>query len=376
MTTQHAHPVKLLPRLDPKPWGGRRLEQWGITLPAGEMVGEALLTAPEAVVASGRLAGATLASLARDQPASWVGARGLAATGGRPIFPLLIKLIDAQADLSIQVHPDDRAAAAAGLGTGKTEAYYVLSAEPGSVIYLGLDSTTDQDDFVAACLLADGSASRCLRSVQAAPGMTVLVPAGTAHALGAGIAIYEIQQPSNVTYRLDDWGRRDERGELRALHHAEGFAVLDPASHPQPIPTIRLEDGHSEREILVATRYFALERIVLDAGDPISLHAVASPRVFTCIEGVAVATGPGWQSSLSVGETLVLPVGTVATLAAHQRAAVMHGWVPDLARDIIAPARAAGATDIAIRQLGIELGAAGRDGNRETEPPFEAYQDH
>ena len=78
------------------------------------------------------------ANLAGRDPAAWIGARGLEATGGRPIFPLLVKLIDGQADLSIQVHPDDRAAAAAGLGTGKTEAYHVLAAEPGSVIYLGL----------------------------------------------------------------------------------------------------------------------------------------------------------------------------------------------------------------------------------------------
>ena len=111
---QAATPVKLLPRLDPKPWGGRRLEQWGISLPPGETIGEALLTAPEATVASGPLSGTTLADLARTNPDTWVGAQGLAATGRRPIFPLLIKLIDAQANLSIQVHPDDPAAAAVG----------------------------------------------------------------------------------------------------------------------------------------------------------------------------------------------------------------------------------------------------------------------
>ena len=163
-----------------------------------------------------------LSALASRDPAAWIGARGMEATGGRPIFPLLVKLIDGQADLSIQIHPDDRAAAAAGLGTGKTEAYHVLAAEPGSVIYLGLDPEVMLEEFAASCLLANGSAAGCLRRIPAAPGMTVLIPAGTPHALGAGILLYEIQQPSNVTFRLDDWGRVDASGIARALHHREG----------------------------------------------------------------------------------------------------------------------------------------------------------
>ena len=139
MTKEPVLPVKVAPRLDAKPWGGRLLKAWGIPLPPGETIGEALLTAPEATVVSGALSGTPLSVLASSDPAAWIGGRGLEATGGRPIFPLLVKLIDGQQDLSIQIHPDDRAAAAAGLGTGKTEAYHVLAAEPGSIIYLGLD---------------------------------------------------------------------------------------------------------------------------------------------------------------------------------------------------------------------------------------------
>jgi mannose-6-phosphate isomerase len=216
VTRELVRPVKVKPRLDAKPWGGRLLEAWGIRLPPGETIGEALLTAPEATVISGALSGTPLSALASRDPAAWIGARGLAATGGRPIFPLLVKLIDGQADLSIQIHPDDRAAAAAGLGTGKTEAYHILAAEPGSVIYLGLDPEVTPEEFATACLRANGSAARCLRRIPAAPGTTVLIPAGTPHALGAGVLLYEIQQPSNVTFRLDDWGRVDASGMARA----------------------------------------------------------------------------------------------------------------------------------------------------------------
>ena len=114
------------------------------------------------------------------------------------------------------------------------------------------------EEFAASCLRADGSAAGCLRQVPAAPGMTVLIPAGTPHALGAGILLYEIQQPSNVTFRLDDWGRVDAFGMARALHHREGLALVDPRSRPEPIPRVPLADAAADRALLVATRVFRL----------------------------------------------------------------------------------------------------------------------
>ena len=289
MTRGPVRPVKVQPRLDPKPWGGRLLEAWGIRLPPSETIGEALLTAPEATVATGALSGTPLSTLASTDPAAWIGARGLEATGGRPIFPLLVKLIDGQADLSIQIHPNDRAAAAAGLGTGKTEAYHVLAAAPGSVIYLGLDPGVMLEEFAASCLRANGSAAGCLRRVPAAPGMTVLIPAGTPHALGAGILLYEIQQPSNVTFRLDDWGRVDAFGAARALHHREGLALVDPRSRPEPIPRVPLADPAADRALLVATAYFALERIAFAEDAAVRIAAVDSPQVLTPVTGAVTA---------------------------------------------------------------------------------------
>ena len=359
MSKGPVRPVKVNPRLDRKPWGGRRLADWGIALPPQATIGEALLTAPEATVAAGDHQGTPLGELARQDRDAWIGRRGLAATGGRPLFPLLIKLIDGHAALSIQVHPDDRAAAALGLGTGKTEAYHILAADSGSVIYLGLDEAASQERFAASCLRADASAARCLRQVPAEPGMTVLIPAGTPHALGAGVALYEIQQPSNVTFRLDDWGRLDASGTARALHHAEGFAVIDPHARPEPIPPIALGDPASGRLLLVATRYFALERIVLDANTVARFPEIDSPQVLTCLAGAAMVDGSGWVSSTETGETLIVPAGVAATLTGRRRGVVMRGWVPDLAQEVIAPARAAGVPDDALRGLGVAIGFAG-----------------
>jgi mannose-6-phosphate isomerase len=355
LTRGPVRPVKLQPRLDSKPWGGRLLEAWGIPLPPGETIGEALLTDPEATVASGALPGTPLGELARHDPTAWIGARGLAATGGQPIFPLLVKLIDGQADLSIQVHPDDRAAAAAGLGTGKTEAYHILAAEPGSVIYLGIQPEVRLEEFATSCLRANGSAAVCLRQVPATPGMTVLIPAGTPHALGAGILIYEIQQPSNVTFRLDDWGRVDAAGMARALHHREGLALVDPLSRPEPIPRVPLRDAMAERALLVATPYFALERIALAQDAAVGLAPVDSPQVLTLVAGTVTLDASGWVTSAATGETIILPTGQAATLSARGDSVVLRGWVPDLEREIMIPARAAGASEAAIRNLGVPM---------------------
>jgi mannose-6-phosphate isomerase len=360
-------PVKVNPRLDRKPWGGHRLEDWGIALPPHATIGEALLTASEATVASGDHQGTPLGELARQDSNAWIGTRGLAVTGGRPIFPLLIKLIDAHADLSIQVHPDDRAAAALGFGTGKTEAYHILAADTGSVIYLGLDEAASLERFAASCLRADASAASCLRQVPAEPGMTVLIPAGTPHALGAGVVLYEIQQPSNVTFRLDDWGRRDASGTARALHHAEGLAVIDPHARPEPMAPISSGDLIQGRMLLVATRYFALERIVLDGTTVARFPEIDSPQVLTCIEGAAIVDVSGWVSSTGTGETLIVPAGVAATLTGRHHGVVMRGWVPDLEQEVIAPARAAGVPDDAILRLGVRIGFEGTEAGAATE---------
>ena len=353
MGTDVPRPITIRPRLDAKPWGGRRLETCGVALPDGATIGEALLTAPEAVVANGPLAGASLGELARLDPEHWVGSRGLAATSGRALFPLLVKLIDANADLSIQVHPDDAAAAAADLGTGKTEAWHILDAQPGSGLYLGLAPDANEDDFRDSCLRADGSAARYLRWIPAVPGQTLLVPAGTLHAIGAGILVYEIQQPSNVTFRLDDWGRRDERGEPRELHHEAGFTALDPASRPEPIVPVLLSPAAPRRELLVATRYFALERLAFAPGAAVSLAPCDSPQAVTCISGQARLTTADGQVSLRAGETAIIPANLASDVAALPASVILRGWVPDLDREVIGPVLATGAPLSAIRQLGI-----------------------
>lgn len=321
-------PFRVEPRLDPKPWGGRGLARFGFRLPADEPIGEAVITAAEAMVADGPFAGRSLAALVAADPLGAVGALGLAATGGRPLFPLLIKILDAVETLSLQVHPGDAAAPPGQLG--KTEAWHVLAAAPGATIAVGLRPGITGDAFAAACRSGAG-AGELVRWRDALPGETFLLPAGTVHALGGGCLVYEVQQPSDLTYRLDDWGRRDAAGRPRQLHLDQALGVLDAAARPDPIAPRPIRSATGRRQLLAACRFFALERIELAAGAGTAVVADGSPQVLTCLEGsVTLATANGATAFVG-GQTTVIPAASPwGRLLAAAPSVILRAWVPDL----------------------------------------------
>lgn len=308
------------PRLDEKPWGGRKLERFGLDLPPGVPVGEALVTADDAEIVSGAGAGLRLGEVVAANP-ELLGPPASRAVSGRATFPLLVKLIDASENLSIQVHPNDTQAAPLDK-LGKTEAWYVLAADPGAGLFAGLREGVTLDAFRRAAERLDGSSAKLLRRVPAKPGRTMLLPANTVHALGAGVMVYEIQQPSDVTYRLDDWGRVDADGNPREMHLEAGFAVADPSSRPGWLEPITESEG---RDLLVRTRYFALERIVLEAGARVTLPALSGPQVVTLLEGAAGVGG----EHLTAGRSAVAWSGGEHVLTAGDRIVALRAWVPE-----------------------------------------------
>jgi mannose-6-phosphate isomerase len=333
------------PRLDEKPWGGRRLERYGLDLPEGVPVGEALVTAGEAQVVAGAARGRSLGAIVA-QSDGLLGASGATAVHGRTVFPLLVKLIDASENLSIQVHPNDEQAASRDR-LGKTEAWYVLAAEPGASLYLGLRDGVTEAAFREAAARLDGSSASLLRQVPARPGSTVLIPAGTVHALGAGVMVYEIQQPSDVTYRLDDWGRTDAQGNPREMHLEEGVSVMRPGSRPEWIGPIDLAASEGRRHLLVACRQFALERVALPGGGRYALPGVSSPQVVTVLEGGAEIGG----AMLGAGVSAVAWPGDAAVLRATEPLVALRGWVPDLAVDLPALTARSGASRADLERL-------------------------
>jgi mannose-6-phosphate isomerase len=345
--TKRTHgPVLLRPRLDAKPWGGGRLARFGFALPDGEgPLGEALLTDPAAVLETGPFAGEALGVAAVADPAGFVGDAGFAATSGRPVFPLLAKFVDAGGDLSIQVHPGDELARAQGEATGKTEAWHVLAAEPGAAVWAGLAEGVSAEQFVEAIQAGGEGAVGLLRRLPAVPGTTFVLPAGCVHALGAGVLVYEIQQPCNTTYRLFDWGRVDDTGRPRDLHLDLGLRALDPTPRPEPIATLPLPTLAGQRDLLAACRSFALERIVWMVGDRVWLPASPSPQVVTCLGGALRLRGDGGRALLQTGDTAVIPAGGVCTVDVIMPSVALRGWVPDLVADVVRPLRAEGASD-------------------------------
>lgn len=337
------------PRLHSRPWGGQELVALGFDLPGGGPIGEAVMTSGEAHVVSGYGTGRALGEIVEDDPDRHLGPRARAVLPGRPLFPLLVKLIDAGDNLSIQVHPDD-AGAAAYDSPGKTEAWHVIAARPGARLFAGLRPGVDLDALMVAAEARDGSVTALMRTIPATVGTSILLPAGTIHALGAGVVVYEIQQPSDLTFRLDDWGRTDARGRSRELHHDEARDAARAGIVPELVSPIRCRAAIGERHLLVACRYFALERFALPAGGIVPLTAAGSPVVVTVISGAAKLGG----HPLERGRTGVIwPLGDGATpLRATAPMIALVGRVPDLMQDVVAVGTRAGARDDAIAALG------------------------
>ena len=213
-------------------WGNRRLETClGKPIGPGDDYAESWEVcdhgADQSIVDQGPLAGTTLGELVRQRGAELLGRhRGTRYSGSRSRFPLLVKFLDAAQALSVQVHPNDEQAARLNPpDLGKTEAWYILSAEPGSTIYAGLQPGVDRAQLADA--IRQGTCETLLHHFQPRAGDCLFIPAGTVHALGAGLLVAEVQQSSDTTFRLYDWNRVGPDGKPRPLHTEQALAVID-----------------------------------------------------------------------------------------------------------------------------------------------------
>lgn len=312
--------LRVLPHHAVRVWGGTRLAAPG---PDGP-VGEAWVAGPAVRSAlPGGGPGPTLDELAAREGRRLVGE----AAAAPDRFPLLVKLLDPAAWLSVQVHPDDAAAARlAGPGAvGKTEAWYVLDAAPGASILLGARPEAPAEAIRAA--IADGDVTPLLERRRVAAGDVLLVPAGTLHAIGPGVLLYELQQPSDLTYRVHDWGRAPTAD--RALHRAEALASVDPGSRPAAA-AVPFRPGRRGR--LVAAAPFVLEHLDAAPGAPVAADPGGrSLHVLTAADGTVTVTGAGWRHDLGLHATLVVPAsaGAYAVAAPAGPARVLLARLPE-----------------------------------------------
>lgn len=299
-------PLVFEPYLRPQVWGGRSLQSlFSKSLPDAATYGESweLSTHPHHVsrVAEGPFRGASLDDLCRQYSKELLGTDRPAAAG----FPLLVKLLDCRELLSIQVHPDDRLAGKLRPGErGKTEAWVVLAVEPTGRIFAGLKRGVGRGDLERH--LANGTTDQCLHAFQPKVGDCVFIPAGTVHAVGGGVVMAEIQQSSDVTFRLFDWNRLGTDGKPRALHIAESLAAIDFSRGPvgPVIPQPRADvPGPSVGETLVVCPYFAIERYQLAAALPVTGHT----SVWMVLSGSANLNGASFGREFHAGETVLIP---------------------------------------------------------------------
>lgn len=309
------YPLALQATLHEKPWGGTALaDQLGKPTPAGKRIGEAWELHDSSVIRNGELAGKTLRDALGTWGAALVGEQYDLSEG----FPLLAKFLDANEWLSIQDHPnDEQARELEGEPRGKNEAWYVLAAAPGAKLLIGIRPGTSRET------VADAIRSSTLEQyavyAEVVPGDVLYVEANTIHALGPGIIIYEIQQSSDTTYRLYDWGRTD-----RELHIEKGLRVANLTS----LPTIRHTGNLTDREVtIVETPYFATQLYQLNAANGRSIRLDTRGTHFhslTCIGGSALVRAGIHVIALSLGQTALIPAAWGAySLATNERARVL-----------------------------------------------------
>jgi mannose-6-phosphate isomerase len=308
------YPLLFRPILKRYLWGGRRLgTALGKPLGEGADYAESWEVvdhgADQSVVANGPLAGMTLGQLVVDHGDELLG-RHAERHGGRslqrgpqPRFPLLFKFLDCQRDLSVQVHPDDAAAARLDPpDLGKTEAWVILDAQPGSRVYAGLRPGIDR--LALASAVARGQIEQCLHSFEPRIGDCIFIAAGTVHALGAGLLVAEIQQASDTTYRLFDWNRVGPDGKPRPLHIDQALDAID-YSAGAVSPGRPQATNWPFVERLAACDKFVLDRWRIDEARP--LAADDRCHILSVTRGGASVRWLDTAFSLSVGQTVLVP---------------------------------------------------------------------
>jgi len=290
----------------PKPWGGRAMSRVaGKRLPPGEPIGESWELADHprgtSVVAGGPLAGKTLRELMRKHGRSLL---GRASRGER--FPLLVKVLDAKEQLSVQVHPDDRCARRMGLkDAGKTEAWYVLDVRAGGRMVMGLKSKRDIPRLRG--LAESGALAARLRVMRPRQGEALLCPAGAVHALGPGVVVLEIQQNSDATFRLYDWGRTGLDGKPRPLHVKEGIRAIG-----RRAITVRCGRPRRLRGMMFdAARLVSCDKFVIDrwrVPRPVRRDKAEHFEILHVARGSGVLRDPEWPDvRLRRGRSVLVP---------------------------------------------------------------------
>lgn len=297
-------PLKFAPYLKTVIWGGNKICEYKGLPATDSKIGESweisAVPGHESVVSGGPFDGEKLTDLIERYGEKLLGRKVVEKYGLR--FPLLVKIIDAADNLSVQVHPDDSLAAKRHNSLGKTEMWYIIDAESDAKIYAGLNTAMTPDDYVRR--VADGTFADTLAVHTSRPGDVFFLPAGRVHAIGAGNLLAEIQESSDITYRIYDYDRRDALGNPRELHTDLAKDAIDftvRSDYKSPRPDVRDKDCE-----IVSCQHFTTRRVIIDGSHSLNL----APDTFTvimCIDGNIEGRYAKGTFTLSKGDTILIP---------------------------------------------------------------------
>ena len=308
------YPLKFEPVLKPIIWGGEEICTFKNLRPCPDNIGESwelsAVAGTVSIVDNGDLKGKTLAELIDLYGEFLLGKPVMERFG--TVFPLLIKFIDARQALSIQVHPNDELAKKRHNSFGKTEMWYVVKATEDAYLYSGFKEAIDADTYVQS--LQDDSFVNYLQKHDVTPGDVFFLPAGRVHAIGTGCFIAEIQQTSDITYRIYDYNRKDDKGRPRELHVEWAKDAIDYQVYPNY--KVDYPRGKEQRQSLVRCPYFSANLITGKTGDTLPLtYSYESFVIFICLKGnVAVTDNSHQPVMLKQGETVLIPAANIHSL--------------------------------------------------------------
>ncbi|WP_183556864.1 type I phosphomannose isomerase catalytic subunit [Mucilaginibacter sp. SP1R1] len=300
------YPLKFKTIYKDKIWGGQKIstylhKDFGALPNCGETWEISGVKSDVSVVAGGELAGESLADLLEKFQGELVGEKVYAHFGN--IFPLLVKFIDANDDLSVQVHPDDELAKKRHNSFGKTEMWYVIEADPGSTLIAGFNQEMTEQKYVDA--LNSGHIMDILNKEDVTAGDVYFLPAGRVHTIGKGLLIAEIQQTSDITYRIYDFDRVDDKGNKRELHTQEALAAIDYKHYPEY--KTNYQPKKDETVKLVTCPYFTTNLLDFTHSTSKDYSALDSFVIHVCVEGEYSVKYNDEVYPVKMGECILLP---------------------------------------------------------------------
>lgn len=299
------YPFKFQPILKERLWGGTKLKDVFNKPIPNEITGESwevsTVKGDVSIIENGILAGKSLQEILNEQPQNLVGKRVFERFGTE--FPILIKFIDAKQDLSIQVHPNDELAQKRHNSFGKTEMWYVMDADPGAELIVGFNKSVTKEEYQKH--LENGTLTQIMNYEKVNEGSTFFINTGKVHAIGAGILLAEIQQTSDITYRVYDFNRKDKNGNLRELHTEQALDAIDyEQKNDFKISYSKEENKQNE---MVNCPYFITNYLKLTRNFSVNIANRDSFHIYMCVKGSGTITDGQTSVAIQKGETILVP---------------------------------------------------------------------